>query len=116
MGLDAMDTKDFCQKHGIRFIERGEGSLYVEASAAHDFVDSCRKEECRILGVEGFRITRGETRPIDSLVADFSEIDSPSQSCDEALVFLNCDETREASHFNFTIAFDYEGGNNELGA
>ena len=104
MGLSLMDTKDFCQMHGISFIERGEGSLYVEAAAARDFVDLCRKEGERILGIEGFRITKIETRPIASLVADFSEIESPSQSCDEALAFLSCDEAREASHFDFTIA------------
>jgi hypothetical protein len=99
-----MNLKDFCEAHGIRFTERGKNSLYVEALAARAFVDACRTKEYRILGIEGFLIAKNETRPISSLVADFSEIENPLESCAEALIFLGCDEAREASHFEFMLA------------
>ena len=101
-----MNTKTFYEKHGIDFIVRGEHSLYVNAASARDLVGSCQKEGCLIVGIEGFRITDNETRAIDSLVADFSEIKSPLQSCDEALAFLSHDSAQVASHFDFTISFD----------
>ena len=103
MGLNAMDTREFCLKHGINFIERGDDSFYIEASSARDFVECCRKNDCLILGIEGLRVTETETKPISSLVADFSEVKSSSRSCDEALAFLSFDEAQRASHFDFTI-------------
>ena len=103
VGLMTMDTEILCLKRGIAFVKRGDGSIYIENSDAVRFVEACREGRLIILGIEGFQITPNETRPVDSLVADFSSVEESVQSCDEALLFLALDETSDATHFDFTL-------------
>lgn len=106
MEVTLKTMKKLFQERGIEFVERGHNSLYVTASSACKLVKLCQEKQYCILGIEGFRISENETRPLDFLVADFSEIDSTSESHDEALLFLADDEAKEASHFDFTIRID----------
>ena len=103
MGLSESEFKSLCQAAQVEFLDAHDTSLCVERSSAGIFVECCRDQSWIILGVEGFKITENATRTLDYLVADFSSIDSSSESCDEALSFLKLDEALEASHFDFTI-------------
>ena len=103
MGISELEFKLLCRASGIHFLDPQDASLYVEWSSARKFVECCRDHGWIILGVEGFKISENAIRPLDCLIADFSSIDSSSESCDEALSFLKLDEALEASHFDFAI-------------
>ena len=102
MGMSELDFKLLCEASGIRFLDRLYPSLVVERSSALKFVERCRDHGWIILGIEGFEISEDATRVLN-LIADFSSVDSSSESCDEASSFLEIDEALEASHFDFTI-------------
>ena len=79
MGL----TAELATSAGISF--RRSGGLELIGSADADaFLDECAKAGARVLGIEGFRLGGGKTRPDMSAIADLSGIEDPGASVDEA--------------------------------
>lgn len=79
MGL----TAELAAGVGIRVHRSGSLELIPSSEAAR-LLDECATAGVRVLGLEGFRLADGETRPDMSAIADLSDVEDPAASVEEA--------------------------------
>jgi hypothetical protein len=90
------------RKSGISVRKIGSLRL-MTAPDAMSFLDACLASGALVLGVEGFRLKDGEVHPDQNAIADFSGLEQPQASIDEARRFVERTATPSLL-FDFTIA------------
>ena len=74
---------------GIGIDVRLRGALeLISSKDAALFLDACSSAQVRVLGIEGFELEAIEIRPDMSAIADFSAIEDPLASVEEARRFV----------------------------
>jgi hypothetical protein len=85
---------EIAARAGVRLREAA-GMQLVPAREAGVFLDACLTAGTRIIGIEGFDVLAGDVRPDMNAIADFSDIDDPRESIEEARRFLAVIEDEE---------------------
>jgi hypothetical protein len=99
-------TADLAATVGIPVRQVGSLEL-IAAGDSGPFLDACSAAGIRVLGIEGFRLSEGVTRPDMSAIADLSRIEKSSESVEAARSFVQEVATSDLM-LEFTLAG--EGG------